>query len=349
MVLDGTPMMSPNCWQAIQEAAEARGPCRYLEWGTGNSTLAMLRTALEDGRAGWEIHAVESDLGFADEMMAAIAETFRRAGADGLVHVEPLRYPKPGLLQAVRPDPLVRLYESQFLKVLWRTRNDDYWIMDARPQGRDAGRLGGVNRSFTQVRCSTGHALHRVRRAVGAKDVQPSRVSAGTVQSPVVPALRSPTRVVFETSKVKLDYYAVPQLRNRIWHRRPILDGLYAEFADYVSAPLDGRFDVVLVDGRARTSCLKRVHHDELLNAGGALFLHDAHRPSHQEALRLYSPWSYLRGVHDTEGEAAAPSPEDGTRPPRPPQVRSGGSMEQLAAGFDRELFFYVAPDADRD
>ena len=24
MVLDGTPLMSPNCWRAIQEAADAR-------------------------------------------------------------------------------------------------------------------------------------------------------------------------------------------------------------------------------------------------------------------------------------------------------------------------------------
>ena len=45
--LNGTPMMSSNCWRAIEEAVLKRPRCRYLEWGSGNSTIAMLRLALE--------------------------------------------------------------------------------------------------------------------------------------------------------------------------------------------------------------------------------------------------------------------------------------------------------------
>ena len=349
MVLDGTPMMSPNCWRAIQDAAHARGPCRYLEWGTGNSTLAFLRSALENGQPGWEIVAVESDLRFADEMISAIAQTFRRAGVDGLVHVEPLRYPTPSLGQALRPDPLVALYEAHFLKVLWRSRNDNFWIMGARPRGRDGGHLGGAARYFTQLRCSAGHALHRLRRAVRPSGRVPPHTIAGTVQAPEVSKLHSPTRIVFETTGVRIEYLAVPQLRNHIWHQQPILDGLYAEFADYVSVPLEGQFDVVLVDGRARTSCLKRVHHDRMLKPGGVLFLHDAHRPSQQEALQLFSTWSYVRGLRGAQPDGAWSGEDFAADSPTPPLVRSGQSMQQLTTVFDRELYFYIAPDADDD
>ena len=57
--------------------------------------------------------------------------------------------------------------------------------------------------------------------------------------------------------------------------------------------------DVILVDGRARTSCLKRVHHEELLAGDGMLFLHDAARPSHIEGLRLFNGGSYVSGVRN--------------------------------------------------
>ena len=124
-----------------------------------------------------------------------------------------------------------------------------------------------------------------------------TETATGTVQSPPKPPLRSPTLVTFDTEPALIQYLVIPQLRNRLWREGPILDGLYEEFADYVSAPLDGRFDVVLVDGRARTSCLKRVHHDHLLAPGGVLFLHDADRPSQQEGLQLFSTWSYVRGA----------------------------------------------------
>ena len=45
--LNGVPMMSSNCWRAIEEAVLNRPRCRYLEWGSGNSTIVMLRLVLE--------------------------------------------------------------------------------------------------------------------------------------------------------------------------------------------------------------------------------------------------------------------------------------------------------------
>src|SRR5439155_2494579 len=153
----------------------------------------------------------------------------------------------------------------------------------------------------------------------------------------------------FDTEPVRLQYLVIPRLRNRLWREGPILDGLYEEFADYVSAPLEGRFDVVLVDGRARTSCLKRVHHDNLLAPGGVLFLHDAHRPSQQEALQLFSTWSYVRGTRSTSDDTSRGEAPGGEERPTPPLVRSGASMQHVETVFDRELYFYEAPIGDNE
>ena len=195
--------MSPNCWRAIEDAVAARAPCRYLEWGSGNSTIALLRAALENrGGPRLELHSIESDLDFARSMFDAIAETFQRASVDGLVRVEPLRYPKPSLLEALGSDPAVARYEAQFLKVLWYTRNDRFWVMNSEPRAGDLGRWGGLRRYGTTLRCSAAFRLQRVRRALAPTDMTETETAVGTVQSPPKPPLRSPTLVTFDTEPV---------------------------------------------------------------------------------------------------------------------------------------------------
>jgi len=63
---------------------------------------------------------------------------------------------------------------------------------------------------------------------------------------------------------------------------------------DYVELPahLGGRFDFVLVDGRARRFCL-RAGFDQL-DAGGALALHDAQRESYRDALESLGPVEFF-------------------------------------------------------
>lgn len=61
-------------------------------------------------------------------------------------------------------------------------------------------------------------------------------------------------------------------------------DGTYDEFKNYIESPLDkGVFDIILIDGRARTSCAsvcKTISHSDTL-----IFIHDFQRPEYQEAL----------------------------------------------------------------
>jgi hypothetical protein len=335
--LTGIPLMSPNCWGSIQDAVRARPGCRYLEWGSGNSTIALLRSALDRTESSpFEIHSVENNPAFVGIMIDAIAETFRRAKVDGPVRVEPLRFPKPALSQALGTNPAVSRYEAHFLKMLWYTRNDRFWVASAHPSGPHSGRIGALRRYLIALRCSAAFRLEQVQRALGDSSQFEPATDGGMAQSPTVGRLKRASRVVFDTERGRLDFIFVPQLTNRFWQGGPLLDGLYQQFADYVSVPVEGQFDVILVDGRARTSCLKRVHYDEMLAPGGVLFLHDAHRPSQLEGLQLFRPWSYVRG----SGDAA----RAGDERPEPPLVRSGSSLQHVEAVFDRELYFYEAP-----
>ena len=64
-------------------------------------------------------------------------------------------------------------------------------------------------------------------------------------------------------------------------------DGSYAEFRTYVDFPAQfGDFEFILVDGRARSACLRRAH--SLLAPGGVVVLHDANREFLREALDLF-------------------------------------------------------------
>ena len=69
-------------------------------------------------------------------------------------------------------------------------------------------------------------------------------------------------------------------------------------FEDYVNFPktLDTQFDLVLIDGRARSFCA--LQGIELLRPAGALVMHDAQREEHRQALHqvgepvFLEPWS---------------------------------------------------------
>jgi hypothetical protein len=336
--------MSPNCWASIEDAARARPGCRYLEWGSGNSTIAMLRAVLGDpNRAASSIVSVESSRSFAQEVIDGVASAFRDASVDGTVRVEPLHFPRPSLVAALRRDPTETRLEAHFLKALWLGRTDRFWISNAPPASSARHRTTGVRRRLTTLRCAAAYRWHRMRRALARPVPAAPSSDAGTVQAPMIRDVRPPMRVTFSSDRVELELFVVPQLRSRLSRKEAILDGLYIQFADYVSVPLEGQFDVIVVDGRARTSCLKRVHHEGLLAPGGVLFVHDAHRHPQQEGLQLFRPWSFVRGSERLPDErSGAPGRTEVAL--EPPLVRSGSSMRTVERVLDRELFFYEAP-----
>jgi predicted O-methyltransferase YrrM len=85
-------------------------------------------------------------------------------------------------------------------------------------------------------------------------------------------------------SRVRI--HSVPPEREH-W-KDPNQDGSYADFESYVEFParLGGEFDFILIDGRARLSCLRRAH--SLLAPDGVVVLHDANREFLRDPWRLY-------------------------------------------------------------
>jgi hypothetical protein len=80
--------------------------------------------------------------------------------------------------------------------------------------------------------------------------------------------------------------------QNLPWNRTALdgtfSDGSYEQFKDYVDFPakLGHRFDVALIDGRARVDCAKALI--PLLNRNATVFLHDFERPEYRKILEYY-------------------------------------------------------------
>jgi hypothetical protein len=71
-------------------------------------------------------------------------------------------------------------------------------------------------------------------------------------------------------------------------------DGAYEDFKNYIEHPM-GSFDFILIDGRARTHCLKKAH--SLLSDKGLIVLHDANRKSYLENTSMFKH-QYLFADH---------------------------------------------------
>ena len=114
-------------------------------------------------------------------------------------------------------------------------------------------------------------------------------------------------------------------------------------------SPLEGQFDVVLVDGRVghrvsnvctMTGCSSRVVCCFCTTRTG--LRNRKHCSSSAHGPTCVACVARQRDAARSGEDVAADSPT-------PPQVRSGESMQQLTTVFDRELYFYLAPDADDD
>lgn len=64
-------------------------------------------------------------------------------------------------------------------------------------------------------------------------------------------------------------------------------DGSYSDLSDYIEFPFHlGKFDFILIDGRARKDCLVKCFN--LINDKGIIVLHDAERKYYHEPFAMY-------------------------------------------------------------
>ncbi len=88
---------------------------------------------------------------------------------------------------------------------------------------------------------------------------------------------------------------------NRYPWTDPLGDGAYADLTDYIEFPEKlGRFDFILVDGRARVECIKKG--SELLSDHGIVILHDANRKNYEEPWKNYRYQALFRDYRDIVG-----------------------------------------------
>jgi hypothetical protein len=95
--------------------------------------------------------------------------------------------------------------------------------------------------------------------------------------------------------------YKVPAHKTVNWNRRAETD--VTVMASYIAFPatLGLTYHLVLVDGRARTFCMRAGW--ELLEPGGVMLLHDAQRPEYQSTLASFPRAVKLEPFH--QGQVA--------------------------------------------
>ena len=99
----------------------------------------------------------------------------------------------------------------------------------------------------------------------------------------------------------KVEIYRKEHLQNVVLHTVPVhswsnhpvygVDGFSKDFYKYINLPKawHRKFDVILVDGRARVDCALSVLKNNLLAAGGVVIIHDWERLSYKPVLLKYN------------------------------------------------------------
>ncbi len=88
-------------------------------------------------------------------------------------------------------------------------------------------------------------------------------------------------------------YYGVVDYR--------VNDGTYEDFKDYLEYPSSyAPFDLILIDGRARTQCLSKSKN--LLSKNGIVVLHDANRVQYHQEFNLYKQGFLFTDKRESSG-----------------------------------------------
>lgn len=336
--IDGTPRMSDNCWDTIVTQVQAnqsnQSPCRFLEWGSGNSTLCLIRTAIEQNFI-LDLVSVEHDPAFFRAMLREILRYVKTTCVHGTFTFEQIqRFAMPTVRRARQE--IVTL-ENHFIFWQYLTGNRDS-KHSARLRPNFQVRLRhivkrllafSVGRTQFYAQCavsSHGEHLWRPRQQGALREAK----------VPEVNRLATGARVEIQLPLVNFWYMCLPPQNNRLTGRWTF-DGLFSEFYQYVMAPLQhDTYNIILVDGRARASCIKRVFHEQLLSDQGTLFVHDAHMDEFYEAFQLFdSEYTFLDGSNRTlRGDQVRP--EGGL-----PIVCIGTDIGHLTKRNSREMWVY--------
>ena len=289
--LTGAPAVSANCWNELEREIAAAGCRSFLEWGSGNSTIRILSRKRDNILPELTaVTSVENDAPFYLRML----EEFRRvlgeiAGAGDLTVTHRV------FQNRVDSRTWARRKELEAPSVRYQQAMGGF--KDPRSTFQTFSSRGGLPRFYIRLAMSTIRMAARdasfFSRWLGDTVLRRrSQIAAWQEGYPTGAATGQCIHTRFETGDFTLDYLLVPKL----FRSAKILDGLYAEYATYVNAPVSSEYDSIFVDGRSRVSCMKRVLLDGLLSGSGTLFVHDAYGFHMNEGFSLFPGGVYLNG-----------------------------------------------------
>lgn len=358
--LDGSPMMSANCWNTILAAVDtqiARNTSErttVLEWGAGNSTISLIRKGLTK-KSNMKLVSVEHETSFFHWLAeSAIAELVEGNSGDGVtVTWTPLAGPRVPLAQMSKMVRRHRSLESApiNLQIILNSKRLAF-VEELTPnfsiapfrllRGLVKLSLLKLNYAYWVVRGILGalfhgkasyglHALGVSLVSLQGKDIEKGVFFTHFEKNP------APGCLVLKKDELEIVLWHLPVNHSPFWDTTMVLEGSVNQLVDYVEVPLQEQYDVIFIDGRARTPCIKRVHMDTLLKTGGWLFVHDAFRIEMLEGFRLFAkPPSFILGSNITLNGQKRCAEGWGM-----PLVTIGGGIDELEQKITQELFVF--------
>jgi hypothetical protein len=336
--LDGSPLMSANCWNVVLNSLGKRikseNAVRCLEWGSGNSTISLMREGLKVKKS-FELVSIDHDTKFfpylAESIISEVLEKRKnikikwseirsKNSSSSLAALRRRRLLKGATIgwQILRGNKRIQYAEKfrpvfsfsiprfvkQITKLVLIKLGYWYWLLSNENDAKIAESVeirekGNFSRYFSR------------------------KMPAGFLS------------LVSDNLSIRL--FHIPELKTPFWDRGVLLDGSMDQLQAYVDVILDGQFDLVFIDGRARVSCIKRTFYDNLLKDNGFLFVHDAYRAEMIEAFNLFRPThTFINGSNVTLNGSMRCAEDFGY-----PLVRIGESAEALEWRIAQELFMY--------
>ena len=346
--LDGSPLMSDNCWNVIITAIKERSTegkeVTCLEWGSGNSTINLIRTAL-NVKMNFKIISVDHETAFFPWLAESIINEFCGRKEEKpiltwhLLQGPIISFSKIGKILSERSvfkssslywqiilgnkrlqyvekyQPNFDFHFTKVIKQLIKLMiiEIDYWFWIIR---------GIVYNFLLRKRFDDRYALSEPIIIKDFFDYFTKNHKPGCLK--------------IKQDNVTIELWHLPMLQS-FWRYGLLLDGPITQLSDYVSIPVKENFDIIFIDGRARVSCIKRVNRDKLLKNGGWLFVHDAFRSEMGEAFQMLNqPHQFINGSNKTlNGQKRC---DDGFGFPF---IKTGDGLTNLNQEIVQELFVY--------
>jgi len=339
--LDGSPLMSENCWRAIlnsvNERAKAEKKVRCLEWGAGNSTIGFVRSAL-NMKDEFELVSVEHQTTFFPYLTESVIDTFLGSKNKTGLKISWASLEKPAIKLSQLKDVLKRHQNLKNSSLTWQILTGNKRLQYAEQFRPDfsPSLYKRLKQSVKFALITLAYwtwivqAVIRPQKNPVFKEVQED-FPRKFLHNPEAGCLS------IKNSKITVTLWHLPEIRNFFWNRGLLLDGSIFQLPDFVDVPIGGQFDIIFIDGRARVSCMKRVYYDKLLKDQGYLFVHDAYRTEMAEAFKLFGPThTFLQGSNITLNGKERCHRQFGF-----PLVQVGDSKETLRWKIMQELFVY--------